>query len=260
MAYNNYRKVPYGNKLNETTALNAALEDPNVSTTMPVGTPTKLDWNEMPGISTPGPLVKPPKQPVTGPYANALRGGGTSDVTTAGHTPTLGNNPSNPPRINNPGNLSSLSTAGLNGFDHNNFYNPDMQSVKYRFARLAQRAGARTPSQMAALVLSPEFQQEFPGATFDGKDRVNFAGALSDGSRGGTPVNWVDVLLAADRDADSANGIWWGPVEEEAANMGAGSGSASPLEFLLAMNQNGGDNLSLSLDQMLQQLARGNRY
>jgi len=93
------------------------------------------------------------------------------------------------------------------GFDQKNWADPGMQSVKYRAGRLLE--GVSKPSDVAARVNSPEFQQAFKGATFDGKDRINFQGALSDGESG-VPVYDIDVLQAADRDADTSNGLWWG--------------------------------------------------
>lgn len=156
-----------------------------------------------------------------------------------------------------------LGMDGLNGFDARNFADPQMQSVKYRFARLAQKAGARTPQQMAALVLSPEFQREFPGATFNGKDVVNFNGALSDGPRGGVPVGEVDVLQAADRDANTANGIWWGPIEAGGnvvggGGMASGVPDSSGLPMQLAQQFFSGDNQNLQLMELLKLLQSGN--
>lgn len=97
----------------------------------------------------------------------------------------------------------------MHGFAADNYDNPSMQSVKYKFARLASDYGANSPSKMAALAKSPEFMSAFPGATFDGKDMMNFNGALSDGDHG-SPVGMIDVLEAADAGNDSANGVWWG--------------------------------------------------
>jgi hypothetical protein len=156
-----------------------------------------------------------------------------------------------------------LSMDGLNGFDANNFNDPQMQSVKYRFARLAQKAGARTPQQMAALVLSPEFQREFPGSTFNGKDVVNFNGAMSDGPRGGVAVGEVDVLQAADQNANTANGIWWGPIEQQMAQSGGAMGNpmdSTGLPMQLAQQFFSGDGSNLQLMEMLKLLQSGNAH
>lgn len=98
------------------------------------------------------------------------------------------------------------------GYDNANWADADMDSVKYAHGRLAN--GITKPSDMARLVASEAYQARFPGATFDGKDRINFNGALSDGVRGGSPVGSVDVLVAADRDLDSAREGAWMPLEE----------------------------------------------
>lgn len=183
--------------------------------------------------------------------AGAPQGTGTTDVTTTGQGPVAGTGVS----------ATGLNMNGLHGFDQTNFNDPQMQSVKYRFARLAQKAGARTPSQMGALVLSPEFQKEFPGARFNGKDIVNFNGALSDGPRGGSPVGDIDVLMGADQNADTAQGTWWGwDTGGGGAAAGGGGGAAlggqpsrpSALERMLA--QNGGNLQTQSLDEILRTL------
>lgn len=93
------------------------------------------------------------------------------------------------------------------GFDQRNWDDPNMHSVKYDAGRMLH--GRTRPSEVASVVSGADFQKRFPGATFDGKDGLNFNGALSDGDSG-TPVGVIDVLLAADRDNDTSNGIWWG--------------------------------------------------
>lgn len=122
------------------------------------------------------------------------------------------------------------------GWDAGNWNNPNMRTVKYDAGRLLH--GARRPSEVARIVASPEFQARFPGATFDGKDRINFAGAMSDGTSG-VPVNWVDVLLAADREGDTSNGIAWMPVEDAPASSIGGAVANNPSAAIA------GDNSSL---------------
>lgn len=113
--------------------------------------------------------------------------------------------------------------AAPSGYDQKNWDNPNMQSVKYDAGRFL--AGKSKPSEIAAAVQSPEFQQRFKGASFDGKDRVNFNGALSDGASG-VPVYDIDVLMAADREGDSSNGFWWG---HDVAGMNQGPAAAAPV-------------------------------
>lgn len=93
------------------------------------------------------------------------------------------------------------------GFDEKNWNDQNMKSVKYDAGRML--AGRTRPSEIASIVSGADFQNRFKGATFDGKDRINFNGALSDGTSG-VPVYDIDVLMAADRDGDTSNGFWWG--------------------------------------------------
>lgn len=116
------------------------------------------------------------------------------------------------------------SKTAPSGFDQKNWDNPNMKSVKYDAGRML--AGKSRPSEIAGIVGSPEFQQRFKGATFDGKDRVNFNGALSDGASG-VPVYDIDVLMAADRDKDSSNGFWWGH-DVPGMNQGPGAVVGAP--------------------------------
>jgi len=124
---------------------------------------------------------------------------------------------------NTTGGGRARSGAAPSGYDQKNWDNPNMKSVKYDAASFL--AGKNKPSEIAAIVGSPEFQARFKGATFDGKDRVNFNGALSDGASG-VPVYDIDVLMAADRDKDSSNGFWWGH-DVEGMNKGPATGVAS---------------------------------
>lgn len=156
-----------------------ALRDP-VSTTMPIdpgrtyGTP-QIDYLKDPkntGVVSPAPS----------PFQTDLQTRGRSNVGLVNQPP--------PP-----------------GWDAGNWADPNMHSVKYDAGRLLY--GRNKPSEIGGIVSGAEFQQRFPGATFDGKDNIDFKGALSDGDSG-SPVNLIDVLMAADADTDSSNGIWWG--------------------------------------------------
>lgn len=93
------------------------------------------------------------------------------------------------------------------GWDQKNWDDPNMHSVKYDAGRMLY--GKTKPSEVGAIVSGADFQKRFPGATFDGKDGIDFRGALSDGDSG-SPVGIIDVLMAADREGDTSNGIWWG--------------------------------------------------
>ena len=127
-----------------------------------------------------------------------------------------------------------------------------MQSVKYAAGSFL--SGATRPSEVAAIVNSPEFQARFPGATFNGKDMIDFAGAMSDGTSG-VPVGLVDVLRSADQGADSSEGFWWG------ANEGGGDfvpSDGSGRESFTGGGPMGGENLggdNSALAQIMKELA-----
>lgn len=125
------------------------------------------------------------------------------------------------------------SGAAPSGYDQKNWDNPNMKSVKYDAASFL--AGKNKPSEIASIVGSPEFQARFKGATFDGKDRVNFNGALSDGASG-VPVYDIDVLMAADREGDTSNGFWWGhdvPGMNQGPAAGVAGGARPPVSNIL---------------------------
>jgi hypothetical protein len=96
------------------------------------------------------------------------------------------------------------------GWDAGNWADPNMDSVKYDAGRLLY--GKTRPSQVGETVKSAAFQQRFPGATFNGKDWIDFAGALSDGDSG-VPVHGIDYLKGANAETDTSEGAWWGAPE-----------------------------------------------
>lgn len=107
------------------------------------------------------------------------------------------------------------------GYDQANWDNPDMNTVKYDAGRLLY--GKTKPSDVGATVNSAAFQQRFPGATFNGKDMVDFKGALAEGDSG-DPVGLIDVLMAADAGGDTSQGLWWGAPDTASAPAASGSG------------------------------------
>lgn len=199
---------------------------PPTSTTMPVGDPTTPIFGATPSAPSAASATSP-----TGP------------TTPAPVTPTAPTAPTAPAAT-----PPAASTVPLvqgpppPGWDAGNWNNPNMRTVKYDAGRLLY--GARRPSDVARIVASPAFQARFPGATFDGKDRINFNGAPSEGNHG-SPVHWVDVLQSADRDADTANGIWWGPLDgASGASGGASAVGTSPSMGMAANNSSLGRILS----------------
>ncbi len=94
--------------------------------------------------------------------------------------------------------------AAPSGFNQENWANTDVVTAKYDAA--AFLSGLTRPSDVAAMVASPAFQKRFQGATFDGKDRIDFKNNEQDG----VLIGIVDVLRGADKAADTSQGMWWG--------------------------------------------------
>ncbi len=116
------------------------------------------------------------------------------------------------------------------GWDAGNWADPNMHSVKYDAGDLLY--GLTKPSEVGRRVQSPEFQQRFPGATFNGKDWIDFQGALSDGDSG-VPVYGIDYLKGANPETDTSEGAWWGAPEAAAvAGGGAPSAMSTPMGAL----------------------------
>jgi len=138
--------------------------------------------------------------PVERPRVTDLTGGASGGVTTPMPAQIPYGNAGKP-------RVPVVSGAPPAGFDAKNWADPGMDSVKYDAGRLLY--GSTKPSEVARRVSSAEFQSRFPGATFDGKDKIDFKGALSDGDTG-VPVGLIDVLMSADQGTDTSNGLWWG--------------------------------------------------
>lgn len=128
--------------------------------------------------------------------------------------------------------VAPIGAPAPSGFDAKNWADPNMQTVKYGAGRLLH--GLSKPSEVGQRVQSADFQGRFPGATFDGKDKIDFRGALSEGDSG-EPVGLIDVLMGADPNADSSNGMWWG---YDAEGTGA-SPNPNPAMPLAPMAPNG---------------------
>ena len=90
------------------------------------------------------------------------------------------------------------------GWDQAKWADPDHHSVKYDAAAFLYRL--TRPSEIDAMVKSPAFQARFPGATFNGKDKIDFGSVTENG----VPVGVIDVLMRADRGGDTSAGLWWG--------------------------------------------------
>jgi len=102
------------------------------------------------------------------------------------------------------------------GWDQEKWANPDHHTTKYDVAAFLY--GVTEPSRVKEIVESAAFQARFPGATFDGKDKIDFGSNLE----GGVPVGVVDVLMQADRGGNTSAGLWWGDEGDD------GGGAMAP--------------------------------
>jgi hypothetical protein len=95
------------------------------------------------------------------------------------------------------------------GWDQRRWSDPEFHHVKYDVAAFLY--GLTKPSDVAAMVRSDRFQARFPGATFDGIDKIDFGPTLRENyEAGGDLVGVVDVLMRADQGSDTSGGLWWG--------------------------------------------------
>ena len=104
------------------------------------------------------------------------------------------------------------------GYDRDKWNNPDHHTTKYDVAAFLY--GLTKPSDIAAMVQSPAFQARFPGATFNGKDKIDFGSNLEDG----VPVGVIDVLMQADEGRNTSAGLWWGDTVNDPAPGPTGTG------------------------------------
>lgn len=149
-----------------------------------------------------------------------LPGGGGS--TGGGVTPTIGDRDS----------LKYSNVGQMNGFNTGD-YGGDVKarnSVKNTFGRIASRYEHK-PSSLKAIMADPEFQKYFPNARLvegGAGDKIDFGGVLSD-FESGVPVGVVDVMQAADPNADSSMGWAWMDEANGGGGMpgGGGGGGAS---------------------------------
>lgn len=131
-------------------------------------------------------------------------------------------------------NPTTANWNNLHGFAAANYYNPDMNSMKYMFARIAADYDPSKPGALQAMYNDPRFKTAFPNAKLVGKDSIDFGGQLSDGSKG-LPVGVVDVGEAF---LDNQSGKAWQWLDQ--ANSGGGmtgtakaGGGVSDLSSLL---------------------------
>lgn len=154
------------------------------------------------------------------------------------------------------------SNGTMLGFNTAMDYGDDKaaNSMKNTFGRIASRY-KNAPSSIDSIMADADFQRYFPGAkkvAGGAGDKIDFGGMLSD-FESGVPVGVVDVLGAADPNADTSAGWTW---QDEANDGGGGMamGGGDPLMALMG-GQGGGtpsvDDLGQSdvLAQILEVLA-----
>ena len=113
------------------------------------------------------------------------------------------------------------------GWDPTKWADPDHHTVKYDAAAFLY--GLTKPSEIAAVVNSAAFQARFPGAAFNGTDKIDFGSVTEDG----VPVGVIDVLMQSDQAGDTSAGLWWGagPTgggSEETAATGPETAATGP--------------------------------
>jgi hypothetical protein len=121
----------------------------------------------------------------------------------------------------NTGNTGVPARTGRapDGWDQTKWADPDHHTTKYDVAAFLY--GVTEPSEVKSIVESAAFQARFPGATFDGKDKIDFGDNLEDG----VPVGVIDVLMQADRGGNTSKGLWWGDTQNDPAPETTGGGT-----------------------------------
>lgn len=114
----------------------------------------------------------------------------------------------------------------LRGYDHNNFNNPDVNTLKYRAGRIFSRY-APTIEGIRQAMADQDWTSDagLSRAVWDGRDRINFQGELSEGDGTGIGVNDVDVLEALEANGQARGWAW---QDQNPALAGGGSAGPSP--------------------------------
>ena len=172
------------------------------NTTMPVGPPVReTDQSNAPSPSGAGPQSPLPQNFGNGVDARNALGG-----------------------YNSVGSLTGFNTAGYGG---------DLKaanSMKNTFGRIASRYG-NDAAGIQSLLADPDFQRYFPGATYDGIDKINFNGMLSD-FESGTPVYDVDIAQAFDKGTGGFQNWAW----QDQVNTGGPMAGGGPVHGYLPSN------------------------
>lgn len=127
------------------------------------------------------------------------------------------------------------------GYNTSRDYGGDLKagnSMKNTFGRLASRYG-NNKAGMQSLMNDADFKRYFPNAQWDGEDSINFGGQLSD-FESGSPVGWVDLQKAYNRDTGESEGWQW--LDQAGQGQGADmQGLMDPGSDLFSAVMGGGD-------------------
>jgi hypothetical protein len=118
--------------------------------------------------------------------------------------------------------VPSRTGRAPSGWDQAKWLDPNHRTVKYDAAAFLQ--GVTKPSEVSDIVRSADFQTRFPGATFNGKDTIDFGDVLEDGVR----VGEIDVLMRSDRGRDTSSGLRWGSRGRAPSPRAAARSAAAP--------------------------------
>jgi len=119
------------------------------------------------------------------------------------------------------------------GWDQAKWADPDHHTTKYDVAAFLY--DVTEPSEVKRIVESAAFQERFPGATFNGKDKIDFGDNLEDG----VPVGIIDVLMQANEGQNTSAGLWWGDTGNDPAPGSDGTQTRVPGGPIEGVNEQG---------------------
>ncbi len=128
-----------------------------------------------------------------GSFLNGLLGGSGSNSFTATATADEVDQTIAADRPLPPFKPTTANWALMHGFNPTNYYDSDMNTMKYQFARIAADYDPKQPGALEKVFNDPRFKTAFPNAQLVGHDSIDFGGQLSEGDGTGVAVHRVDV-------------------------------------------------------------------
>jgi hypothetical protein len=147
-------------------------------------------------------------------------------------------------------NVSGGNLANLQGYDAGNFGNPDVQTLKYRAGRIINDYFDGSSDSIQRAMQDPRWMNDpdLSRAQFNGEDKINFLGALSED--GGVPVNWIDVIQGWENGRGNPLAQWIDEANSggggQAPASGGGGVNLAPSALLRAISQGGNGNDTLA--------------